>query len=91
MKHRPGKTVVDLSPFALLDLTHHDLGDGLRVGLTAGGAHDGTDDRAHRLHIAALELLDDVRISGQSLVDGLFQRAIIGDDQIGRASCRERV
>ncbi|MEO5390761.1 hypothetical protein ABG818_02570, partial [Bifidobacterium adolescentis] len=28
-----------------LDLAHHDLGDGLRVGLAAGGAHDSADNR----------------------------------------------
>ena len=38
------------------------------------------DNRAHRLHIAALELLDDVRVGRECLVDGLFERAVVGND-----------
>ena len=59
-----------------LDLAHHDLGDSLRVGLAARGLHHGSDDDTHRLHIAALELLDDIRVGLERRVDGRLDGAV---------------
>ena len=68
------------SQITSLDLAHNHLGDGLRVGLAARGPHHGTDDDTHRLHIAALELLDNIRIGGERLIHGLVDQAIVGND-----------
>ncbi len=54
--------------------------DPLRVGLALRRLHHGADDRARRGHLAAADLLRDVRLRGQRLVDRRDQRRVVRDD-----------
>ena len=48
-------------------------GDRLAVGLPLRRLHDGADEDARGLHLAASDLLDHVRVGGDRLIQGCDQ------------------